>query len=1616
MSRIFISHSSRNNAEALALQTWLEAHGWPKGEVFLDIDPEHGLVAGQRWVSELLKAAGRCEAVICAISPEWLASSYCRVELNQAISKGKAVFGVIVKQVSLVDIHEKLPELTSNYQIVDLSAPGEAEQILVNVPPEGTPRTIPFRRDGLIRLRTGLMKAGIDARSFAFDANRPIFPGLRALEEQDAAIFFGRDGKIVEGLDALRRSVLQDQAHVFCIVGASGSGKSSFLRAGLYPRLERDDRHWLPLPPLRPLKAILSGREGLYASLEKRFILLGEKRAQGELKQHLQSPDGFKAVIAELRRRAHSRMLDETAQLPTVVLPIDQGEELFETQQAEGQAFLELIAGVNDEAQAAEPPALVVLITIRSDNFEKLQKNEILAPPSGAIFSLPPLPKGTYKQVIEGPVHQLNTAREDQLFLDPKLVEHLLQDVSGESSDSLPLLAFVLESLLVEYGNSGRLTLAHYEASGRLQGAILAAVKKAFDEYAPGIPSDEKERETLLRRAFIPWLARVDETSGEVKRNVARWEEIPADARPLIEKLIEVRLLRSYQPIDKDGRPDPAQSRTVEPAHEALLRQWPTLVQWLKQEHANLMMLEAILRSAKEWDENGRSSDYIAHKGGRLQEARELANHDHYRAKVRGLPHTYLETALENETKQSAQLRRERIQKRTILATLLFVCIGAATLATLYSWTADRAKSLSKSRLLAQTTTAFQNNNPIIGATLAAALSIQNTGKERALFQRLAAAWAPTDNDQILPLRAAPNKSIIWSGRYYFKTNNLIYALPFKHRFPLTFDPTRNRFYGVDNRGSIWSADLGGTQVKSFGWRAGTGYLWDEILPLRNGGLMVKGSKRATYLGGQTETIAFLSYNSRQFVILENNANNSEWDNPIAFSTDCNAIQFLGQKTNHVDYSTGAAINRDEPGTFQFNLSDLSDTRAQHRHLDQLIRDTPASQEEQQPKSTDQGRHNQRLIRISFSLGDRRLQHLTTTEMQPSYPRHTAQGATNWESLKFAACVQQPTPIVDVSTTPKTNDATLKWKQWAWQRQTLHPANDELLQRHAASFYKWLFSDAETDEQVRVDSDRDETVTTNSSGPGDTPLFHFTSNTRAAGADHNFCRFFEERKKVVCLASTVDGDAIPPLSMGRHVYFSGYDAFSGPFFMLIDKSNLNVTAPSSSDPRLYGVTGATESVAVSPSSMQLATIERGVLRVFIISDGIMHLRVETPILAIGTAEPHINFFSESKLVYVTSDGQVGMIDVENKTTLWTFRIALNPNEDPTHSDRVDSAENHRMPVNEVVSTAFSGHSLIAVFHSPKVYVLDAETGLPLPAPVTLAGLQKARGLVTREGGEACKNLSVCRDQYSVGLLYDSSIKASGDDGVELIVGDQKWVLKPVAGPMNSKEVVDRISCMTGWRLVDGDLVPYSVLSALSPGAPPMSLDELSKSCSPTEGGESSSSEAYRIATPNEAGQVATADVNAVPVEPEVTTDINLALGKYSYAIKLYEKKDLESAEIVLSALTRNYPNDPISGDANFWAGEIAFKQKAYDRAAKAYGDALKLLPQSIHAPYAMLKLGMSLKELGLSKEACSVLNALPSRYAHASDDVFESAAAHVAELTCDGEKASSRKPLSELVK
>lgn len=661
MGVIFISHSSRDNDPAIKIRDWLRVHGW--GETFLDLDPAHGLAPGQRWQEELKKAGERCSAVVVLISPNWVASKWCQVEFLLASQLGKLIFGIIIVPTSLTD----LPiELTAHYQIVDISSSDK-------------------EADGYERLRFGLKRAGLDPKDFPWpptdEPHRPPYRGLRALEEKDAGIFFGRDSPITRGLDTLRRMRDGTPERMLVVLGASGAGKSSFLKAGMLARLQRDEQHFLVLPTVRPERAALTGPQGLLHACGLSAVPTPEalKSRFAALRQ---------PVMDRLQRHAEAARESHRTKPPTLLLAIDQAEELFASDSTETSATLDLLSaafGIDDN--------LLAVITIRSDSYASLQGERRLGDVPRLPFDLPRLSPGAFKEVIEGP----GRLAKPEIVFESALTDRLAADL--DNADALPLLAFTLERLVADYGKDGKLLLDEYERGlGGLDGAITKAIDAAFAAALAdaSLPSERTEIEALARRALIPWLVRVDEVEGAPKRRVAALSELPPEAGRLVRHLIDQRLLVT------DVR---AGEAIVEVSHEAVLRHWRALSAWIDEDRANLRALEAVRTAASEWRRRtflgaaAPSDSWLVHRGERLVDAETLLGRPDYAQVLGEEGRAYLEACrARHNVERAEESRRLRRRRLGAAAIVLLLLTGAGLVARQLLAEVENAKTRSVAR------------------------------------------------------------------------------------------------------------------------------------------------------------------------------------------------------------------------------------------------------------------------------------------------------------------------------------------------------------------------------------------------------------------------------------------------------------------------------------------------------------------------------------------------------------------------------------------------------------------------------------------------------------------------------------------------------------------------------------------------------------------------------------------------------------------------------------------------------------------------------------------------------------------------------------------------------
>lgn len=484
------------------------------------------------------------DAVILILTKNWFESKWCFAEFTQARALGKAIFPLIESPTGETFV-------SSDIQHLNL---------------------VKDREGGLDTLAANLTEIVLNARGgFHWDHKRPPYPGLLAFEEDDAAIYFGRDDDIRRVIERLNARRSQGGAKLVTVLGASGSGKSSLLRAGVLPRLKQDKRNWIALRPFRPQLHPLEELAQVVANA------LGQSADWRRWRDAFIAED-IPRTLSDLARDLRAAQSANEAQ---ILITIDQAEELFgATEKPEAEIFLRIINDFLDERL----PFLVVL-ALRSDYLGQLQQAPgLMAQPE--VFPLKPMPLIRVRDIIDGP------ARIAGFTVEDALVMAAMRDAATD--DSLPLLAFALRELYGRFGQTGRLTVETYNALGDQAlglSPLENAVRRKADEViaaAKPVPEDLQ----ALKEAFVPAMVRVN-AEGEYVRRPARMDSLPEKARPLIDRLARARLLVIQK--EEDG------ATMVEVAHEALLRKWPLLRGWLDEEREFLIGKDRIEQDLRDW-------------------------------------------------------------------------------------------------------------------------------------------------------------------------------------------------------------------------------------------------------------------------------------------------------------------------------------------------------------------------------------------------------------------------------------------------------------------------------------------------------------------------------------------------------------------------------------------------------------------------------------------------------------------------------------------------------------------------------------------------------------------------------------------------------------------------------------------------------------------------------------------------------------------------------------------------------------------------------------------------------------------------------------------------------
>jgi tetratricopeptide (TPR) repeat protein len=530
---------------------------------------------------------------------------------------------------------------------------------------------------GLLERRAGAAVEGVEIRW-----HEAPFRGLLPFEAEHAAVFFGRTRPRNELRELLSRQEGRGCAFVL-VLGASGSGKSSLVRAGLLPDLKLPGmigrvalvRHAVFRPSNRP--------EDLVGALAAAIV---SDTAVPELTAlHYPQP----AVAALLRDAAAHAMpalalglgecgkaADLAPQAETrLLLIVDQLEELF------------TLPGVNDNDRVAFVSALGalarsgliwVVATMRSDFYDRLERLPVLAElaPADVCYRLLPPDSVELGQIIRQPAREAGLTFE----LDPHRgvsLDEIIRQAASQDPNVLPLLSFLLDQLWQRRTDKGQLTFQAYEELGQLEGALGRRAEEVFAALS------------MTVQAALPRVLRALLTMGQGARATVAARPAPLDhfpeespERALIAAFLdpEARLLVADE--GEDGSP------RVRVAHEALLTHWERAAVWIADRPADLQLEERIETEAARWDAAADiDKPSLLRSGGLpLNEAEDLLARR--RDEVNGPAIAFIEAS---SRAAIARQQAERQQQRRVLSATAAGLVVALVLAGLAGWQWTRA-------------------------------------------------------------------------------------------------------------------------------------------------------------------------------------------------------------------------------------------------------------------------------------------------------------------------------------------------------------------------------------------------------------------------------------------------------------------------------------------------------------------------------------------------------------------------------------------------------------------------------------------------------------------------------------------------------------------------------------------------------------------------------------------------------------------------------------------------------------------------------------------------------------------------------------------------------------
>lgn len=565
------------------------------------------------------------------------------------------------------------------------------------------------------------VRTGVDATQLILAAAHPVvrvalpcpYPGMRPYAADDADHFHGRDKEIEDLLARLRAG----EREIY-VIGPSGSGKSSLVRAGILPRLARG-----------------MARLGPYLV---RSMRPGERPA-AQLDHLLEVAHGGEGIATLADSIA--ALLVGRASGSSVLILVDQLEELFTLAEAgERRRFQGMLRALRDE------PRCVVVFTMRADFFGAFMESALWTCRRGRISRVEVgLLRGeALCEAIVRPAHDL------EVDVEPTLTERLLAD-AGSEPGMLPLLQETLVQLW-DRRQGQTLTLAEYQALGDecCSGLAVALSRRADATLRSLTPAQEGIARRILLRLVSFGEGRSDTRRQQPRSKLRAADDDAADFDHVLQRMIADRLLT----IDGD---EGGQEARVDLAHEIMITAWPTLAEWIRSRREDEQYRRVLEAKATEWVQSGRGQSRRL-DADELREARSWLNEE--RVRDLGLNDDIKNLVVNSEaalTIQAAEIeRRRRLGRRLVVSAIVLLAGGLMAVSILAVKLAGEARRRLISNYVSQGHSLLMSGHAAQAAPYL--LAARDAGGDNVSL-RMLFRWASHE----LPLVQLAHHDAVWS-------------------------------------------------------------------------------------------------------------------------------------------------------------------------------------------------------------------------------------------------------------------------------------------------------------------------------------------------------------------------------------------------------------------------------------------------------------------------------------------------------------------------------------------------------------------------------------------------------------------------------------------------------------------------------------------------------------------------------------------------------------------------------------------------------------------------------------------------------------------------------------